>query len=417
MQRLADTYWNSVLGGVWKPLRSAFVQNRVSLTRPEHAGRITFAEVDSTRALDCSRGVKAVVQELVEEGDWVALSALVEEWDQNRTRCPMNRRFIYKVIEAIAEPYRSGNGCAPMVRSALPDEVVVEVTSLARSMPENYVLSALAAQMRLWQAWDFRGGDYAEGVNEAAWARVEYAVDQAAELLDPIDAVALDSPLVAFVKFNMLPFDAEGDRKILELYETRVRLDAGDLAPHRDAGQYLLPRWFGSYEMIETTARQAVAWTEKETGLAAYAALYNGAFAFEATPLFFLDPEMYAEGTEDLVIYRRRDPGHVPFLVETLWNLTQSPYLPGMTHEDRAQWDSAQARIELLMGNVVRDHLTAVHPQSWAQGTAGALKIISDVMQDELAQGAQLVMDHRGVQAAMPNRACAEASSPLQPAT
>ena len=382
----------------------------ISLTDPLHSDRIRFSEVASTPALDCHRGVRALVQEYVARRDWLALAHVIEAWDQARARCPMNRRLLDTALAAMAQPFRitqPGSDRAPVRVARIPDALVLEVVHLSRDHPDNYVLRALAAQLRLWQAWDFRGGNYVDTISEAAWARAENAADQAAELIEPLDADALGSPLVALVRFNLLPFDPEGARVVLKRYEARVRLDPSDLTPHYDVGRYLLPRWFGSYETVETTARQAVVWTQSETGLAAYAALYNGALETETAPMGLLDAQMFAEGTDDLIVHRHRDPCHVPLFVQGFERLSQAVYPAdlgsGSGSGAEAHWRAACVQMNTLASRVLQDHLTAIHPGSWVRGTAGALRLISTVMQEDLAQGAYLVMDRSGLRAVAPS--------------
>lgn len=327
--------------------RAAFSRAFGSLARQQVAPtRLIFDPPASSPAQDCARGVAIVVAEHVARQDWLGLSNILMAWDQARTSCPANRRLVYLAMDALGAPYKVARGAKPKATAQLPDRLATHLAQLARRQPDNYVLAALAAQMRIWQAWDYRGSAPATCVDEAAWARTENAIDQAAALVAHLDPVSLNAPLVGCVQFNLLPFEDDGARHIHTRYQTRMALDPADLSLHRDAGRLLLPRWFGDYETLETTARQAAVWTAAETRTAAYAAVYAGAFAEDTAPLCMMSPDMFAEGCADLICLHHHDPAVIVPFFQTCWHVVAQSPDPAMPRSDAAHFRTSRAALQ-----------------------------------------------------------------------
>jgi hypothetical protein len=222
-------------------------------------------------------------------------------------------------------------------------------------------------------------------------------VARAKQAISGLDANKLKSPLLASVQFALLPFLPEPKTMLPRLYETRVHLDTDDIAPHYNVGRLLLPRYFGSYDQLELLGRQAVAWTHRRMGAAAYAALYLGALNIDTAPLNTLDPELFEEGIEDLICFRKRDPAHVPQVIEALWTLANLDFPFGMETQACHEWDKRCERMGELALEVTRSHLTGVHPGSWRNGTSGAVSFVARAAQSELEAGRQVMLTQQGL--------------------
>ncbi len=375
----------------------------VSLNAPEHANRIRFERIASTPSLDSHAEIAAMARELGEDHDWVMLGELLEEWDQARAACRINRRLIHtaiwEVLEGLHSHRQDPKNIAPVLRPRVTDETAAEVERAAQENPHLYTLSALAAQMRLSQAWDYRGEDLPQSVSAVGWRKIERAIAMAEASLNRCDAKALSSPFVAMVRFNFVPFQSDAQKRILDAYKDWICLDPGDLMPHVRIGTFMLPRWFGDLETLEKTALKAVAWTDHEIDATAYAAIYCSAMTQDDSPMLYMDPELFSEGIEDLISYRMRDPAHVPHTVQDLWRFSNRPPRLGASPEERQEWVSRTDMLGKLAKSCVMRHLTAIHPKSWRGGEKAALDHISASAQDELLDGDNLVVSKRGVTA------------------
>lgn len=373
----------------------------VSLNAPEHANRVRFDRVLSTPSLDSHAEIASMARELAEDHDWVMLGELLEEWDQARAACNINRRLlhtaIWEVLEGLHTRASDPKNIGPVLRARVSDETAAEVERAAQDHPNLYTLSALAAQMRLAQAWDYRGEDLPQSVSAAGWKKIERAVAMAESALNRCDAKELSSPFVAMVRFNLVPFQTDATGRILEAYKDWICLDPGDLMPHVRIGTFMLPRWFGDLELLEKTALQAVAWTDHKIDATAYAAIYCSAMTQDDAPMLYMDTELFSEGIEDLINYRMRDPAHVPHTVQDLWRFSNRPPRLGASAEERQEWASRTDLLGKMAKSCVMRHLTAIHPKSWRGGEKAALDHISASAQDALLDGDNLIISKRGV--------------------
>ncbi len=373
----------------------------IYLSNPEHADRLIYEAVASTPSQEMHREIAAMVRELAQDRDWIMLGELLEEWDQTRAHCPINSRFVHTAISEIIESFqtegRAPSDGAPVTQSRLPDAVAAEVETEARQNPELYTLRALAAQMRISQAWDYRGEQRLDRISDRGRQKLERASARAMEMTSNLDAKALNAPLVSMVRFNILPFRHDAGRRIMEEFKDWVCLDPGDLAPHVRMGTFLLPRWFGSHELIAQTALEAVTWTEHEIGSAAYAVIFASALRADPKATMFVDPGYSTDGVEDLVNLRGRDPSFVPYIAQELWRFGHREPLAGLAGPQQMHWSGITEHFRELSLAVVRRHMTAIHADCWRGGLTEALDYVSLAAQDTLAAGDNLLMNQRGI--------------------
>lgn len=358
----------------------------------KYSGQIQVTSVEDTPSVRCHREVSELVAELVEDRDWHLLAELMAEWDETRASCPQKRRLVYTAMDTVSETlrelYQLENLCQ------LPE---LELRGLKQD-DDHYALSAIHAHLRIAQAWDAEG----QNLHGAEGVRAKAFVSRAIQAITHLDPAGLNSPLLGSVHFALLPFLLHPKEKVARYYEARVHLDPEDLAPHYAMGRMLLPRWFGTYDQLEFLGRQAVAWTHRRMGAAAYAALYLGALSTDPAPLKSLDPELFEEGIEDLICFRRQDPSHVPQVIEALWDLANLDFLEGMNAAEQLAWDKRCARMGELAKDITRGYLTAVHAPSWRDGLAGAKTFVARAMLSDLEAGRRVNVTSTGLQSMGP---------------
>jgi hypothetical protein len=383
--------------GMLRRKRNINRQPAICLT--EASEQLRCEIVGATPALEAHVEAWELVSELVEDRDWVSLAELIAEWDQTRAVCPMNRRLIYTALECFHHCLHGSEGRRQDTLLPAAQDAMDELGAMLESRNPHRVIAPLYAHLCLEKAW-----------GKTVWARrnlgkvptkgkaLEFVAEARAVIEIWPDFLA-SSPLAASLQFNMLPFDPSGPEVLASAYKRRVVLDPGDLAVHYAAGRFLLPQWLGTYDRLELLGRQAVAWTQEISGAAAYAALYLGALDHDVRPVLTLDKELFSEGVEDLLIYRGRDPSHVPIVLQPLWNIANLPIPGGLSTAEKASWEDRKERIAELTLEMARCHLTAVHPGAWEGGPAKAMELMSIAMQDELSKGLAICVDETGIHA------------------
>lgn len=379
----------------------------ILLSSAKHRHRVQFKTVETDQSLEQLDAARSRMFALAQAQDWVAMGEQLEEWDRTKASCIANKRLIHPgldgAIEALIDGRPKAKRCEPLDIACIPDELVDEAIDCFKQDTSRYGLAGLIVTMLCSQCEDLRGQMWADSVSDEAWDQIGEKYYTALWILDEAKIEERNSGLLYGERQALTYFSVEGDRAIDDWFEAVVKADPGNSAPLMAMGCLMLPRWFGDYDAIETKARQAIVWTSDEMGAAAYAILYNNALEVEATPLYFLDMELYTEAVHDLVKYRGYSPVYLPELSTLLFTLSAHPYPHGMTDpEDREIWDEKCEALRLLSLKIIEDYLPAIHPPSWINGENGALTMISRAMGQELHDGLSLIVGPRGISAHEP---------------
>lgn len=373
----------------------------ISLSEPEYRDRITFQEIETTPSIEAHDAVITETQSLIENDDWLALSDKMMGWDQKRASCeagiPFSGTAMWAVISSLADQVCEGHSCHPDPIAILSVEVAEKLETLAALHSSSYPLLAMAAEVRCHQGWYTRGADYAQYVSDDGWFGMASHFSKAEWLLDRVDPVAMNSPLLAAARHKLLAFMPEADRYARPFYEEWSALDPKDQAPHHKHAIMMLPRWFGSAETLQIEAQKAVVRTQETTREAAYFSMYRTVFNDWDPNVLEVDLQALKQGAYDLASLRKNDPAFVAGLLqETAWwvaigadNLYRE--------EEQARWAEVADGIHELRANLVRNHLTAIHANSWEYGVDGALGEISTLFQKEITEGASFQMDKGGL--------------------
>ena len=388
-------------------LGSARDGQRIMLSSPKHRHRVQFETVEGHTSTDQTEAVKDEIYALAQAEDWPALGQRLEDWDSKHAASVSRNRFIHPALHAAAEALsqdRPGpRHCEALDVARITDAQVDAAIAAFRSDPNQYGLAGLIVHLIASQCSDLRGASWASDVEDTAWDRITEKCETAQAILSEADVDTRGSALLCIERMGLLYFMHDANSHIYEWFEAAVKADPGDSAPHMMMGCMMLPRWFGDYEAIESTALQAAAWTQAEMGNAAYALIYNSVFEQESIPLFFMDKELYSEAVHDLVKYRDCSPVHLPEISQLIYAVSHHSYPSGMTnHEDREEWNQTCHSLYLLSLQILEDYLPAIHPDSWIDGTRGALGMVSRAMAQELADGLSLVVGPRGISAHAP---------------
>ena len=388
--------------GLRKFVADAFVEGNLRyLTDAEHRNRIEYVQTPVDRSAEIRAKTEAHIRALVAMEDWIGLADTMAELDQTRAACPDGARLIYPALDTVtrcfAKGYYEPNACMPFPAAAIDPLDIDRVEAIAAANPDHYVLSAIAAHFRLQNAWEYRGGIYADAVAEDEWEAAQNCAARAYDTLDPCIETHPTSPLVAYMEFSHLPFDPEGDRHIHALYREWAELDPDNHLAHRQYGCYLLPRWFGGDEDFDLYLRKAALENQGTCGAGAYASAYLFMTTIDQFAVYHMDESLFCEGVFALAERSDNDPCVVARLVQQV-HLQAQFSVPRKTDAATAQaLETKKARLIGLRDQLLRAHLTAINPSAWDGGTQEALNCLSLALQDELATDATFVLDRNGL--------------------
>lgn len=370
------------------PVNSLKQRKRINLTKRQYRNRISFETDVRSPQFERLAEARELVRELAHDADWVSLAELFEEWDQNRVSCPSEQRLAQVGLEELCAVHRKP--ASPDAGHFDPQASIEALEHTAANHPEHYVLMGIRAQFHL------------DAVQSEDPAAREEAVAAAGQLLTDLDAVELNSSLIASAKLlHAIQAGADGEL-VAQCYTDCIMLDPYDQLPHAAFGLYLLPANAGSYEVLEIEARNAATSTSTQTGQAAYASMYLSALQSDPLALVHLDTELFGEGAKDLVKYRGADPAFIAEFTQTLRTIALDLPHVGRSPELKAELLSKSKLLIRLVHRILRDNLCAIHVESWQGGLQGALEMISDTCQRDLAKGAHLKLEQTGLVAYHP---------------
>ncbi|MDJ0822070.1 MAG: hypothetical protein QNJ09_09735 [Paracoccaceae bacterium] len=178
----------------------------------------------------------------------------------------------------------------------------------------------------------------------------------ASALADRFDPFEQGASIWAAARCAVLDADPCPAQRVADDYEDLI-----DLAPHcpdhlSAFGAALLPRRYGTYEILDVQARRMAAMTADIWGLGGYAWVYAGALAQDPGAFRRLDAELFAGGLHDIM---ERHPSQ--HMANRLAALT------GLTLSGDALQEGRRARIAQVFGWIAADHLRELHPRVWAE--------------------------------------------------
>lgn len=260
-------------------------------------------------------------------------------------------------------------------------------------------------------AWAWRGTGWDTIVPRLNRERCAAHFDRAIEILSPWCGVEMDSPVLQSACCALLAGRRTEQRHVADRYEALINLDPYNPRHMRGLGNYLLPRWFGSYPQLELEARRTAARTQDIWGAGGYTWVCFDAIAQDEEACARVDVDFFIDGLRDIVrAQHRQDTVNLlaAYCAVTLrgnLGLHEEADLNRMQICDAADW-------------LIRDHLTEVHPMIWAhaadgfdnnmrisspsrfaaRGQADALQVIANLFRDEIRSGNRVVFTAEGPQ-------------------
>jgi len=134
------------------------------------------------------------------------------------------------------------------------------------------------ALLQFNQAWQARGGGYANTVAPEGWKVFRSKLEQANATLDSASPRLKQTGPWHALKLNVVFAHPELERQRVEAVQAATAAWPDYLAVYSIPMNYMHPRWGGSYELMEGVAQMALQKTRAEYGAAIYALVYERQF-------------------------------------------------------------------------------------------------------------------------------------------
>lgn len=396
MGRLLLSLWRSI----WE---ECFKNPKIYLTDANLRNRITYTNEVRSAGQDEAATYMQTIQKLVAARDWVSFGTLVKDWDQTRkktvTNYPLADMAVDKALSLIAGD-TGMDDCAAVAVSPISDDTLDRLETATTLHPQLYPLAVLTAELHMRKAWHLRGGGFANEVPEAAWEQMDVSFQRANWLLETNDPTDQNAPLLASAHFHLCDhLDATlAAKRLHKAYQTWCALDPQDMRPHGTYAFKMLPRWYGTYADLDMALRKAMS----AGGPKAYTAGYLNVALDDDGALVQMDAELFVEGLNDLVLFRGRDPAHVSWLIQTLYDIGENVKALGRRRGLPAPLKSKlESDLDILQSanrSLARKHLVGLNPRFWEDGIDGALGYISVLFQRELREGALFSITPEGLE-------------------
>lgn len=351
-------------------------------------------------------------QRLARQDAWDDLSEAMRTADQSRRATPGGE----PAALLLADGARSDVVAA--AEDALHDLVTPhpdglrDFATVLEEMPRDYPSGLIVALAHLDIAAAWRRFSDLRDPTEAA-AHMSYHLSEASDILKPFREAAKDTPSIAAVMAAHGAATRTPAHRLVELYEMLIDLEPGANRHMRTFGRHLLSASDGGPAAIEVAARRTAVQMEEYWGAGGYVWVYLDALALNSSTLDLVDPVFFISGLND-ILERTKDQ-HTINLLAAFCAITMRPRPDTPTPPHAA---SARAQIHNFVDNILRDHLSELHPLIWSQallspstprllparraliskGRQTALRVIAARLADDIATHGAIMLTESGLQ-------------------
>lgn len=248
--------------------------------------------------------------------------------------------------------------------------------------PDCYATALIVAHMHIDIGWAWRGahGDDSLGdVNREAFAA---HFDRARDILAAFSPSDHESAALSAARCALLPGKVDPGAHLIREFESLINLDPMNPRHMRALGNYLLPRWYGTYQAVDLEARRTAARTYQDWGAGAYAWVWFDALLVDPDGFDLLETEYFLDGIEDILM-RRPDQHTANLLAAHLfqsWQITRARY-----HQTGLRPDLPPA-LRRGFERVVHNHLRELHPLIWGHAEIGFENTARIISTERLAE-------------------------------
>lgn len=273
----------------------------------------------------------------------------------------------------------------------------------------DYAIAAIVAHAHMDIGWAWRGTGWDTEILSQNRAAFEAHFDRAADILKPFAEMNPKPAFLCAAECALRTGNDATNEKVADAYETLINLDPMNARAMRAMGNHLLPRWFGSYDMLELEARRTAARTQELWGAGAYVWVQFDAIAYDDVACSRLDIAFFIDGLHD-ILERTQNQYIVNLLAAYCANTM------GNARGGNDESDHVRAQITDCAKWIIREYLTELHPMLWAHaargfdnslrvrcpdrfaasGQADALRIIGNTFRHEIAAGLKVIFTEDG---------------------
>lgn len=310
-------------------------------------------------------------QRLARQDRWNNLSALIRQKDKARETTASGLALADLLVHGAradmvqaAEHALLHGGLDP--RAGLNDSLEAFEETLEPEI-DDYALALVLAHTHIDIGWAWRGNGRLDSLSQGNRRAFERHFHRAAEILDRHKAIASHSPALLSAQCALLPGQYNAPNQVSRDFETLIDLVPDNPRSMRALGNYLLPRWFGSYERLELEARRTAARTFHSWGAGGYAWVYFDALLTDGLTLNMVDMEYLMDGISD-ILSERGDQ-------QTANLMAAHAYAAEQLAQDYARHDLVDPQLALLFRatfeDIVDNRLREIHPLIWGHAEIG----------------------------------------------
>ncbi|WP_298678219.1 hypothetical protein [uncultured Lentibacter sp.] len=317
---------------------------------------------ESTRVRVQDRG-----QFLARQERWEELSRLIRSADNRKaaTHCGMPHANLLslgaRTDVVMATEHAIADGFTPKLSG------IEELEDVLAEFPEDYAIAAIVAQAHMDIGWAWRGSNWSHEIPARNLALFQAHFDRAAEILESFARTALASPLLAAAHCALVVAKPKPALHIADAYARLIDLNPVNTAPMRSLGNFLLPRWFGSYDVLELEARRMAARTSASWGNGGYTWVFLDALRVDHGVARNLDVSFFIDGLKD-ILYLQPDQ-HIANLLAAYTGITMSPARTPPSAPDIVR--DVRKSIHACFDGILRESLHELHPLLWAEAELG----------------------------------------------
>jgi len=354
---------------------------------------------------------------LVRQDNWDALGDLIRQHDQDRSMTKGGTPKASILASGARKDLRDtiALGLLPNSEKGLDaaSQGIEMLDQVLIDHAQDYGVALVVAQAHMDIGAVWRGQGWADEVPASDWKKFARHFRRATSILEQFDAKELNSPALAAARCRTLAGQPDAAQRAIAYYEELIDLAPEFARSYREFGKHMLPRWYGSYELLEDRARRVVAHSSEYWGTAAYALTYMDAILEDPEALAFVDVAQFLQGLHDFVT-AQSDQSCINKVAAFL-SVTLAPQGPLVSGSKRA-YHNRRALIAAAP-EFTRKYLREIHPSIWAKAQIGhdpdappakewrqnqagleeAFSLISHAFECELLRGNRVLFTRDGV--------------------
>lgn len=312
--------------------------------------------------------VSRLVADLMIADEWTEIADRIAKWEADLTSTPGGTRYHEIAVKTCLSGLQALIDESPRNTVADLDDAQVEVGHFMdthRQSPDNHVLAMLAASAHMSLGEACVGDDWPEDQRRAAWRKMAQHFIAAGEVLEPFDAVAHMSPLLAEAHYRHALGAPGGEEQLQDLFNDWIDLDPSNSKIYSTHVTALvaLDRITGDDVLLE--AERAMQRTEDTLGFGGYALFFMPLLTEYDSARDLLDHELCAAALMDLASN----------------SATQSEInhaAAALLTEMESSSDSISAAYKDTLILMIRQHLTEIHPRVWPISTEEVQEIVAE---------------------------------------